>query len=163
MSESSRACTVGGSNITIAGGKVLVFSNVDGDVGIDVLRCWMGQDSTETNEQQRVDLITQVTAFPTVTSVEPAPHLFGAPSRIVGATDGAVGTCGIDSTDDGAGSQTLILPDSFNNLLGWLWVATPEERSIIRAAEASGFGLKLATGPTPTTGWTLGVTERDRC
>ncbi|MCH8129876.1 MAG: glycerol-3-phosphate dehydrogenase/oxidase [Acidobacteria bacterium] len=147
--------------VTIAGGKVLVWINVDGDVGIDVLRCWMGQDSTETNEQQRVDLITQVTVFPTVTSVEPAPHLFGAPSKIDGATNGAAGKCGIDSTNDGAGAQTLILADSFNNLLGWLWVATPEERIIIRAGGASGFGMKLATVPTTKTGWSFGVTYRE--
>ena len=161
MSASARTFTVSGSNITIAGGATLVFINPDTDVGIEILRCWMGQDSTETNEQQRVNLVTQVTAFPTVTSVEPSPHLFGETSRIVGGTAGAAGTCGIDASAEGAGSKTVIFADTFNNLLVYLWVATPEERITIRAAEASGFGMQISTTPTTLTGWSFGVTYRE--
>ena len=161
MSENSRTYTVGGSNITIAGGPTLVFINVDSDVGINILRCWAAQDSTETNEQQRVNLVTQVTAFPTLTSVEPVAHLFGETSRIVGGTAGAAGTCGIDATVEGAGAKTIVVPDAFNNLLGALWVPTPKEIISIRAGEASGFGLVLDTTPSVLTGWSFGVTYEE--
>ena len=161
MSESSRTFTVSGDNITIAGGPTLVFINPDTDVGIEILRAWIAQDSTETAEQQRVNLVTQVAAFPTLTTKTPAPHLLGETSLIVGGTAGAAGTCGIDATAEGAGSKTIILADSFHNQNGWLYIPTPEERMILRAAASSGFGLVLATTPTTLTGWSFGVTFRE--
>lgn len=159
--SNSRTFTVSGSNITIAGGPTLVFINPDADVGIEILRCWVGQDSTETGQQHRVNLVTQVTAFPTLTSVAPIPHLFGELSLIVGGTAGAAGTCGIDATAEGAGSKTIIIPDAFSNLNGWPWIATPPEIITIRAGASSGFGLVLATTPSTLTGWSFGVTFRE--
>lgn len=156
-----RVFTVSGEAVTIAGGATLVFINPDTDVGIEILRCWAGQDGTETSEQQRIRLVTQVTAFPTLTAVTPRPHLLGETSRIVGGTAGAAGTCGIDASAEGAGAKTLILPDTFNNLNGWLHIPTLEERIAIRSAAASGFGMQLASTPTTLTGWTFGVTFRE--
>ena len=157
-SSSDRVFTVSGDNITIAGSPTLVFINPDVDVGIEILRCWIGQEATETSEQQRVNLVTQISVFPTLTSKSPAPHLLGATSRIVGGTAGAAGTSGIDATAEGAGAKTIILSDSFNNLNGWVWLPTPEERIILRASASSGFGLRLAKTPATLTGWDFGVT-----
>ncbi len=157
-SSSDRVFTVSGENVTIVGGATLVFINPDSDVGIEILRCWIGQDGTETAEQQRVALETQVSGFPTLTSVGPVPHLLGATSLIVGATNGAVGTSGIDASAEGAGAKTEIIVDNFNNLNGYLWLATPEERIILRASASSGFGLQLQSTPTTLTGWSFGVT-----
>ena len=153
--------TVAGDNITIAGGATLVFINPDTDVGFEVLRAWVAQDATGTAQQQRVRLVTQVTAFPTLTSLTPAPHVLGETSRIVGGTAGAAGTSGIDASAEGAGAKSVILADAFNNLTGWLWVPTPEERIVMRPGAASGFGLQLATTPTTLTGWSFGVTFRE--
>lgn len=157
-SSSDRVFTVPGDNITIVGGATLVFINPDTDVGIEILRCWAGQDGTETSEQQRIRLVTQVTAFPTLTSLTPVPHLLGAVSRIIGGTAGAAGTSGIDASAEGAGAKTVIIADGFNNLNGYLWLATPEERIILRAGASSGFGLQLASTPATLVGWSFGVT-----
>lgn len=157
-SSSDRVFTVAGDNQTIIGGATLVFINPDVDVGIEILRCWIGQEATETSEQQRLNLVTQVTAFPTLTSKSPVPHLLGATSRIVGGTAGAAGTSGIDASAEGAGAKTIILSDAFNNLNGWVWLPTPEERIILRPSAASGFGLRLVNTPATLTGWDFGVT-----
>ncbi len=157
-SSSDRVFTVSGENVTIIGGATLVFINPDSDVGIEILRCWIGQDGTETAEQQRVTLHTQVSAFPTLSNVAPAPNLLGATSRIIGGTAGAAGTSGIDASDEGAGAKTEIIADTFNNLNGYLWLATPEERITLRASAASGFGLRITSTPTTLTGWSFGVT-----
>ena len=161
MNESALTFTVSGSNITIAGGPTLVFINPDTDVGIEILRCWVGQDSTETSEQQRFHLVTQQSTFPTLTTATPRPHMLGQTSRIVGATNGAVGTCGIDATVEG-GTKTIVIPDAGNNLNGYLWVATPAEKIVLRAGASEGFGLVLSTTPTTLTGWSFGVTFAER-
>ena len=162
MSEVTRVFTVSGSNVTIVGGATLVFINPDTDVGFEILRCSIGQRGTSTSEQQEVNLVTQVTAFPTLTSVTPRPHLHGAPaSLIVGGTAGAAGTAGIDASAEGAGAKTVIYPDGFNNLNGWLYIPTPEERPKMRAAATSGFGMQLVSTPSTLTGWIFSVTYRE--
>ncbi len=158
----NRVFTVSEAGVTLIGGATLVFINPDTDVGIEILRCWIGQDGTDTTEQQEVNLVTQVSAFPTLTTATPVPHVHGAPaSLIVGGTAGAAGTCGTDASAEGAGAKTIILPDGFNNLNGWLYIPTPEERPVLRAAATSGFGLRLASTPTTLTGWHFGVTFRE--
>ena len=162
MSESDRTFTVPGADITIIGGATLVFINPDTDVGIEILRCWIGKHGTTTSEELEVNLVTQVTAFPTLTTATPRPHLHGAPaSLIVSGTAGAAGTCGIDATVEGAGAKTIIVPDGFNTQNGWLYIPTPEERHKIRAAATSGFGMRLVSTPTELTGWSFGVTFRE--
>ncbi len=158
----ARTYTVSGDDQTIIGGATLVFINPDTDVGIDILRCWVGQDSSEAAEQQRINMVTQVTAFPTLVTATPQPHLLGEVSKIVGGTAGAAGTCGINASAEGAGAKTIVIPDAVSNLNGFLWVATPEERITLAAAAASGFGLRMATTPTVLTGWSFGVTFRER-
>ncbi len=157
-SSNDRVFSVFGDNITIVGGATLVFINPDTDVGIEILRCWIGQIGDTTAAHERAALVTQVTAFPTLTTFTPAPHLLGATSRIVGGTAGAAGTCGIDATAEGAGSKSIILAKSFNNQIGFEWLATPEERISLRAGASSGFGLQLASTPGTLTGWHFGVT-----
>jgi len=161
MSAVAKTFSVVGSNITIVGGATLVFIRPDTDVGFEVLRCWCGQDSTETSEMQRIVLQTQLATMPTLTSVNPIPHQLGETSLIVGGTAGAAGTCGIDASAEGGGATVTVVPDSFNNLNGWLWIPTPEERIILRAAATSGFGMSIETTPTTLTGWSFGVTFRE--
>jgi hypothetical protein len=145
--------------------RVFTVSSPNGGVtivgGAEILRCSIGQDGTDVSEQQEVNLFTQVTAFPTLTSATPTPHLLGETSRIVGGTAGAAGTAGIDASAEGGGAKTVILADGFNNLNGWLYIPTPEERIAIRASASSGFGMRLASTPTTLSEWHFSVTYRE--
>jgi len=156
----AREYIVGGGGITLANQAVtLVFINPVAGTVIEILRCWVSQTGTATSAQQRVQLNTQVTAFPTLVSATPAKTKTGDPvSGIVGGTAGAAGTAGINASAEGAGAKTIIIPDAFNNLNGWLWVPTPRETIQIRAAESAGFGLHLPVAPASLTNWSFGVT-----
>jgi len=68
-----REFSVGDGGVTIEGASTLVFVNNDAAPGqaLDFLRAWVGQSANATSAQQRVELETQVTAFPTLTSATP--------------------------------------------------------------------------------------------
>lgn len=155
----SREYNVGGGGLTLANQAVtLVFINPGATLGFEVLRAWAGQTGTATSAQQRVQMNTQVTAFPTLTSATPAKTKFGDPtSGIAGGTAGAAGTSGINASAEGAGAKTVIIPDTFNNLNGYLWVPTPRELIVLGAGIASGFGLHLPVAPGSLTNWQCGV------
>jgi hypothetical protein len=156
----AREYSVGGGGLTLANQAVtLVFVNPAATQGFEVLRCWAGQTGTATSAQQRVQLNTQVTAFPTLTSATPAKTKLNDPaSAITGGTAGAAGTAGINASAEGAGTKTVIIPDTFNNLNGYLWVPTPRELIGLSAGIASGFGLHLPVAPGSLTNWQCGVT-----
>ena len=154
-----REYVVGGAGITLANQPVtLVWINPSATIGIEILRCWVSQSANATSAQQRVQLNTQVTAFPTVVSATPAKLKLSDPtSGIVGGTTGAAGTCGINASAEGAGGKTVSIQDSFNVLNGWLWVPTPRETIIIGAGSVSGFGLHLPVAAVTLTNWSFGV------
>ena len=152
------------TNITLANQAVtLAFVNPGVDATLEILRCWCSQAANATSAQQRVQLNTQVTAFPTLTSLAPertAP--LDAVSTIVGGTAGAAGTSGINASAEGAGAKTVPQPDAFNVLNGWLWVATPEETYMMSASLASGFGLHFPAAPATLTAWNAGIVFSER-
>jgi hypothetical protein len=149
------------NDVTIIGGATLVFINPDTDVGIEILRCWIGQTGSATSEQNLASMHTQVTAFPTLTGVAPIPHLLGELSRIISGGAGAVGTSGVDASAEGAGAKTVIKARPFNNIVGFEWIATPEEKIILRPNAASGFGLRIVSTPASLVNWSAGVTFRE--
>ena len=155
-----REYTVTGAGITLANQAVtLVFINPVAGTTIEILRCWIAQSANATSAQQRVQLNFQATAFPTLTSATPGKTKSGDPaSGIVGGTAGAAGTCGINASAEGAGTKTVIIPDGFNVLNGWIWVPTPRETIFVRAADSLGFGLHLPVAPATLTNWIFGVT-----
>ncbi len=155
-----REFAVSDGGITIAGASTLVFVNnaAAPSESLEFLRAWVGQSANATSAQQRVELETQVTAFPTLTGATPQALKFGdAVSNIVSGTAGAAGTCGTDASAEGAGSKSSIWEDAFNVLNGWLWVPTPRETIVIRAGESSGFGLFLPVAPATLTNWAFGL------
>ncbi len=156
----SRVYSVSGGGITVANQPVtLVFINPGTTQSLEILRCWIGFSGNATSAQQRVQLVTQVTAFPTLTATTPSKHNLSDPvSVIAGATTGAAGTSGINASAEGAGSKTVLLSDAFNVLNGWLWVPMDKERIIMNASASSGFGLYLPVAPTTLTNWSFGVT-----
>lgn len=153
--------SVGG--ITLANQAVtLVFINPGTTQSIEILRCWVSQSANATSAQQRVQLVTQVTAFPTLTSTTPGRlKLIDPVSVIAGGTAGAAGTCGTNASAEGAGTKTVLINDAFNVLNGWLWVPTPLETIIMNAGAASGFGLHLPVAAATLTNWSFGVVFRE--
>lgn len=147
------------TGLTVAGATTLNFLNPTAAPGMNIkfLRHWVGQAANATSAQQRIQLATQVTAFPTLTSVTPRKlKLQDQISAIVGGTAGAAGTCGINASAEGAGAKTLWWDDTFNVLSGFLKVLTPDDFEVIPAAFASGVNLWFPTAPGTLTGWNWG-------
>lgn len=160
----SRTYTLSGKNLTIIAGPVtLAFINPSANVGIRLLRAWCSQRGSQASQNLNIQLSTQVTAFPTLVGATPASHHVGPGtppiSAIVSGTAGAAGTCGVNASAEGAGAKTIILPDAFNVLNGWLYVPTPNDEPIeLAAGIASGLGLVLDGTALTLTGWTWGLT-----
>ena len=153
--------SVGG--ITVANQAVsLIFINPGTTQSIEILRCWVSQSANATSAQQRVQLVTQVTAFPTLTSTTPGKlKIIDPVSVIIGGTAGAAGTCGTNASAEGAGAKTVLFNDCFNVLNGWLWVPTPAETIVMNASASAGFGLHFPVAPTTLTNWSFGLVFRE--
>lgn len=152
-----------GVNLTLANQAVtLGFINPGTTASLEMVRCWASQHANATSAQQRVQINTQVTAFPTLTSQAPVTTaMLDGASVITGATNGAAGTSGINASAEGAGAKTVRYPDAFNVLNGFLWVPTPFETFIMSAGGSAGFGLHFAAAPTTLTGWNFGIEFRE--
>ena len=157
--------TVSMENVTIttpAGNMPHVFINPAAapKPNLNITRAWMGQNSTATSAQLSMAHRLQATAFPSGgTSATPSPLKPAGPiSTITGGTVGAAGTSGVNYTTLGAGAKTLIIADTFNNLNGYLWVATPRELITLPAGSTTGYGIFLISTPSALTGWSSGVT-----
>lgn len=124
---------------------------------IRILRAWCGQGLTETSDQLGIQLALQASAFGTYTSTTPTPHVLnGAASGIAGGTTGAAATSGTDASANAAGTKTAVIADGFNNVGGWLWVPTPEERIYVPVDTA--IVLALIGTPATLTNWSAGIT-----
>lgn len=156
-----REFTVGAAAMTVAGATTLVFVNPAAapNFNIKIIRAWASQSANATTAQQRIQMETQVTAFPTLTSATPAKLKRADPnvSIITGGTAGAAGTAGTNASAEGAGTKTPIFDDAFNVLNGYLWVPTPDEAIVIPAGSTSGFGLFFPVAPATLTNWHAGL------
>jgi hypothetical protein len=148
-------------NQTIVADGTLVIIHTDstlatGGSNIEILRAWVGQQATEVSDQLGVMIALKASAFGTYTSTTPQGHFIGGrASGIVGGTAGAEGTSGTDASAEGAGAVTPIIYVGFNNLTGWLWVPTPEER--IRVPADTAIILKIVGTPATLTNWSAGI------
>ena len=119
---------------------------------LEIERITVSQQGTATPQQLGVILAQKASAFGTYTSTTPSPHIVGGPaSGITGSTSGAAAGAGTDASAEGAGTVTNLHTEGFNNLSGFLWVPTPEERIIVGIDLA--FIVKLRGTPTTLTGW----------
>lgn len=154
--------TVEMQNQTIIASADLVNIHTDsttatGGSNIVILRAWVSQGATEVSEQLGVQICLQASTFGTFTSATPRPHFIGGRvSGIVGGTSGAEGTAGVDASTNGAGTKTPIISDAFNNLNGWYWIPTPEERIIVPADTS--ITLAMIGTATTLTNWYAGIT-----
>ena len=153
--------TVSMQNQTIIASGDLVLIRTAAAIGtrsstIRILRAWCSQNETETSQQLGILLGLQASAFGTYTSTTPTPHILGGPaSGIAGGTTGAAATAGTDASANAAGTKTPLVYDGFNNLNGWLWVPTPEERILVPVDTA--IVLAMVGTATTLTGWNAGI------
>lgn len=149
-------------NQTIVADATLVIIHTDSTVAtggsnIQIMRAWVAQQASETSDQLGIMIALKASAFGTYTSTTPQGHFIGGrASGIIGGTAGAEGTAGTDASAEGAGTVTPIIYDGFNNLNGWLWVPTPEERIIVPADTA--IILKIVGTPAALGNWSAGIT-----
>jgi len=158
----SREFSVGGDGLTLANSAVtLVFINPPNapKPNTQVVRMWASQQGSATSAQQRIQVETQASAFPTLVSATPKSLKTGdaTASNIVGGTAGAVGTSGINASAEGAGTKTVLFGDNFNVLNGYLWVATPREVIDMAPSFGSGLGLFLPAAAASLTNWATGM------
>jgi hypothetical protein len=156
----SYSVTFANVTATTGGTMSMTFINpaASPSASLKMIRCWMGQSGTATSAQLNVRLVSKITAFPTLTSTTPESlHRTGRASVITGGTAGAAGTSGTNASVAGAGTETNIVGDVFNNLNGYLWVPQINDPILFDAGSTSGFGMILATTPSVLTGWSGGT------
>jgi hypothetical protein len=156
-----REFSIGGDGLTIVNAAVtLAFINPAAapSASLEILRLWASQQGSATSAQQRVQVVTQVSAFPTLVSATPRPlkHADTA-SIIAGGTAGAAGTAGLNASAEGAGAKTVKFGDNFNVLNGFLWVPTPRETIVMPPSSTAGLGLYLPAAAASLTNWAVGI------
>jgi hypothetical protein len=125
---------------------------------LNFIRAWMTQSSTATSAQLAVVIEQVSTAFGTYTNTSPvALKQAGPASTITGGTAGAAGTSGTNSSVAATGTIVNFITDNFNNLNGYLWVATPKEVISMPAGSTSGIGVGLLTTPSSLANWSAGL------
>lgn len=159
-----REYTVTGAAITVAGASTLVAINPAAGQTIEIIRAWCSQSQNATSAQQRIELGYKSAVFSTLTSATPAKTKSSDPaSLIIGGTAGAAGTAGINASAEGAGATSVIIPDAFNVLVGYLW--TPNfslgETIMLNSAAAAAFYMKFPVAPASLANWAFGVTYRE--
>lgn len=156
------AYNLSAGGITLANQAVtLAFLNPTAAPNVDFMfkRFWIGQSNNMASAQQRVQLNTQVTVFPTLVSATPTKlSNVDSASLLTGGTAGAAGTTGINASAEGAGAKTVVWSDVFNVVNGWLLVPLPDEEVEVGSGSASGFGLHLPVAPGTLTNWAFGFT-----
>jgi hypothetical protein len=150
---------------TVVGSTTLIFVNPSGapNPNLEFLRYWVGQAANATSAQQRIELVTQVTSFPTLVATTPVKLKPSDPnaSVITGNTSGAAGQAGINASAEGGGAKTAVWDDAFNVLNGWLHVPTPPETRVMPAGLTSGLGLIFPVIPATASGWAFGLVYRE--
>lgn len=127
---------------------------------LEILRVTVSQQDTSTSQELGIILAQKASAFGTYTSTTPSPKRIGTvASGIGGSTSGAAAAAGTDASAEGAGAVTNIHTEGFNNLSGFLWVPTPDDR--IWVGPDLAFIVKLRGTPTTLTGWNANVEFRE--
>jgi hypothetical protein len=155
--------TLSGANLTLANAALtLAFINPGNNVSLEIIRVAISQSGSAVSAQQRVQLVTQPTSFPTLVAATPTPTvLLDQASKIAGGTAGAAGTAGVNASAEGAGSKTVVYNDAFNVLNGWLWQPQPHETIVMSASSAQGFGVFFPAAAASLSGWNVDVTYRE--
>lgn len=152
-------------NQTVKPDGTLLFLRTTGDVKergsiIQVTRLSIGQIGTTESEQIGIVIGEKLAPFGQYLPSTPAPHNLAAPaSGVVGGSDGGPGTAGICAIEEGAGEVITTVSEAFNNLSGYTWAASPEER--IWIAVDTALVVKLACAPRSLNGWFASLTYEE--
>jgi hypothetical protein len=158
----SREFEVSAGGLTLVS-AVVTLANINPPAApgpnIEILRCTVSQSQNATSNQQRVQLVTQVTAFPTLVSATPqALKRWDAnASVIVGGTTGAAGKAGVNASSEGGGTRTVIKDEAFNVLNGWLWVPTPRETIVLPSGSLSSFSIFFPVAAQALGNWAVSI------
>lgn len=160
-----RRYTISGMSLAVAGASTLIQVHTKAAAdpqppgyAIAIIHGWCGQNANALSAQLLIQWHVKSSAFPTLTSATPKPLRIGDPvSGIVGGTAGAVGTCGINASAEGAGAEDVIYHAAFNVLNGWEWIAASEDEYIIVPPDTA-VGLKFPIAPANVTDWAFGLT-----
>lgn len=124
---------------------------------LQILRLGCSQEGTSTSQQLGIRWGLQATAFGTYTATTPVPLMLGGvASGIAGGTSNAAATAGTDCSAISGGTLTVMDTRGFNNLAGFEFIPTPEERIIIGPDLT--FALSIIGTPTTLTGWNASIT-----
>lgn len=161
----AREYTVSADAQTVVAAPQLTFLNPmaagAAGVGFEVIRAWVSQRANATSAQQGVRLGSKASVFPTMVGATPAKTKIGDPVSGLVAGTGAAGTAGVNSSANGAGTEIGIVPDNFNVLNGWTWVATPSETMQFMPGGLQGHFMQFTNTPATLTGWSFGVCFRE--
>jgi hypothetical protein len=125
---------------------------------LNFMRMWMSQSSTATSAQLCVLIQSVTTAFGTYTSTTPVGLKAAGPaSNITGNTTGAAGSSGTNASVAATGTLTTYISEHFNNLNGYLWVASQKETIVMPAGSTAGLGIGLITTPSSLNNWSAGM------
>lgn len=140
----------------------LVWISPPSNASIEILKCWIGQVGSQSSQQVRVQLGTQVSAYPTLVSTNPRAIKVSDPvSKLSGLVSGISGT-GTNASTEGAGTKTVLVDDAFNNLTGYLWYPTgPYDSFLLNGTLSAGFFMHLPSAASSLSGWSFGVTYRE--
>ena len=122
-----------------------------------IYRLSCSQTSSTTSAMLAVRWGLKASAFGTFTAATPVPLALGVvASALTGSTSNAASSAGVNASANGAGTLTVLDHQAFNNLNGFLWVPTPEERPIVGPDLT--FVFQLQGTPSALTGWEATVT-----
>jgi len=127
---------------------------------LEVLRMKASQRSATTSAQLGMRWGLKASAFGTFTAATPVPAILGAAaSALTGSTSNAASSAGVNASANGGGTLTVMDQEEFNNLTGFLWIPTPEERIIIGPDQT--FVMQLQGTPSALTLWTASLMFRE--
>jgi len=127
---------------------------------LEILRMKASQRSATTSAQLGMRWGLKASAFGTFTAATPVPTVLGAAaSALTGSTSNAAASAGVNASANGAGTLTVMDQEEFNNLTGFLWIPTPEERIIVGPDQT--FVMQLQGTPSALTLWTFSVLFRE--
>lgn len=137
---------------------------------IEFMRFWVGQNANATSAQQRINILTQLSSWPTMAAFTPKKLKISDPnaSVITSFVSNTLAGAGINaSSAESGGTTTLVIEDAFNVLNGWLFVPTPPEtfvmpaQTVYSSATNTALALKFPSTPATLTGWAWGLTFRE--
>lgn len=158
-----REFSLGGDGLTIANAAATLLGylpNAAPNVNFENLRMWASQQGSAVSAQARIQVVSQVTSYPTVVTATPRPlkQADTVVSALVGVAGAlTAGKCGINASAEGAGAKTVLWGDNFNVLNGYLWVATPRETLVMPAGSVSSLGLFAPAAFATLTNWAVGA------